>query len=104
MKGQFTTEAEKAIDKAVKFAVKMENPVVGTEHMLYGLSAAPGIASCVLKENGIDKEEIKFEIERASAAVLCAWQSVGRRRSSHRNWKILWWQAGRRRCAVIRKK
>lgn len=66
VKGQFTTEAEKAIDKAVKFAVKMENPVVGTEHMLYGLSAAPGIASCVLKENGIDKEEIRFEIEQSA--------------------------------------
>lgn len=64
MKGQFTEEAEKAIDKAAKFAAKMESAVIGTEHLLYGLCAAPGLASRILKENGLEKEVIRFQIQQ----------------------------------------
>ena len=63
MKRQFTTNAEKAINKAAKYAAKLENPIVGSEHLLFGLSAAPGIASAVLKENGMDKDAVRFEVE-----------------------------------------
>lgn len=63
MKGQFTAEAEKAINRAAKYAVKLGNAVLGTEHILYGLSAAPGVASRILKENKLDKDAISFEIE-----------------------------------------
>lgn len=63
MKGQFTAEAEKAINRAAKYAVRLGNTVLGTEHILYGLSAAPGVASRILKENKLDKDAISFEIE-----------------------------------------
>lgn len=63
MKREFTAEAEKALNKAAKYAVKMGSAVIGTEHLLYGLSAAPGVASRVLKENKLDRETLRFEIE-----------------------------------------
>lgn len=63
MRKQFTTEAEKALGRAAKFAVKMGQAVVGTEHLLYGLSAVSGLASKILKENGLDKASLDFEIK-----------------------------------------
>ena len=51
------------MNKAGKFAVKMGHSVVGTEHLLYGLTAVQGVASRVLKENKLDKDSIRFEIE-----------------------------------------
>lgn len=62
MKRNFTAEAEKVLNKAAKYAVKLGNPVMGTEHLLYGLSAGPGMASHVMRENGLDKDAIQFEI------------------------------------------
>lgn len=62
MRKQFTTEAEKALGRAAKFAVKMGQAAVGTEHLLYGLAAAPGLAARILKENGLDKAALEFEI------------------------------------------
>ena len=59
---QFTTEAEKALNKAAKFAIRMGQRIVGSEHLLFGLSAAPGVAARVLKENGMDKERIDIEV------------------------------------------
>ena len=41
----------------------MGNSVIGTEHLLYGLCAASGMAQTVLKENKLLKEDIQFEIE-----------------------------------------
>ena len=43
MSRQFTTEAEKALNKAAKFAIRMGQRIVGSEHLLFGLSAAPEI-------------------------------------------------------------
>ena len=63
MKRNFTAEAEKALAKATKYAIKIGSSVVGTEHLLYGLCATPGVASKVMKNNGFDKESTKFEIE-----------------------------------------
>ncbi|MBO6108336.1 MAG: ATP-dependent Clp protease ATP-binding subunit [Eubacterium sp.] len=69
-----TPEAEKALMKAAKFAAKIGNPVIGTEHLLYGLCAASGVAQTILKENKLLKEDIQFEIEsyvgRADTALL----------------------------------
>lgn len=62
MSRQFTTEAEKALNKAAKFAIRMGQRIVGSEHLLFGLSAAPGVAAKVLKENGMDKERIDIEV------------------------------------------
>ena len=63
MRREFTANAEKAVNKAAKYAVKMGSRVIGTEHLLYGLCAAPGVASRILKENGLDREAVRFEIE-----------------------------------------
>ena len=63
MRTELTAEAERALSKAGKFAVRMGNAVIGTEHLLYGLAAAPGVASRVLKENKLDKDTLRFEIE-----------------------------------------
>ena len=62
MNRQFTAEAEKALNKAAKFAIRMGQRIVGSEHLLFGLSAAPGVAARVLKENGMDKERIDIEV------------------------------------------
>ena len=62
MSRQFITEAEKALNKAAKFAIRMGQRIVGSEHLLFGLSAAPGVAARVLKENGMDKERIDIEV------------------------------------------
>lgn len=63
MRKEFTAEAEKAINKAARFAVKMGQTVIGSEHLLYGLVSSPGLASRILKENGLDKDVIDFEIK-----------------------------------------
>ena len=63
MRKKFTAEAEKAINKAARFAAKMGQNVIGSEHLLYGLAAAPGVASRILKENGMDKDAVEFEIK-----------------------------------------
>ena len=60
MKRNFTAEAEKVLNKAAKYAVKIGNPVMGTEHLLYGLAAGPGMASHVMRENGLDKDTIQI--------------------------------------------
>ena len=62
MSRQFTAEAEKALNKAAKFAIRMGQRIVGSEHLLFGLSAAPGVAAKVLKENGMDKERLDIEV------------------------------------------
>ena len=62
MSRQFTTEAEKALNKAAKFAIRMGQRIVGSEHLLFGLSAAPGVAATVLKENGMDNERLDIEV------------------------------------------
>lgn len=62
MSRQFTAEAEKALNKAAKFAIRVGQRIVGSEHLLFGLSAAPGVAAKVLKENGMDKERLDIEV------------------------------------------
>lgn len=61
---QFTAEAEKALNRAAKFAIKMGQRIVGTEHLLYGLGTAPGVASLVMKENSLDRERLEEEIRK----------------------------------------
>ena len=63
MRQKMTAEAEKAISKGAKFAAKMGNSVIGTEHLLYGLCAASGVAQTILKENKLEREDIQYEIE-----------------------------------------
>ena len=48
--------------------------MIGTEHLLYGLCAASGVAQTILKENKLEKEDIQYEIEnyvgRSDTALL----------------------------------
>ena len=63
MKREFTAEAEKVLTKAGRFALKMGQSVVGTEHLLYGLAAGPGMASRILRENDLGKDVLLEAIE-----------------------------------------
>ena len=63
MKMSFTAEAEKAINKGAKFAAKLGSHMMSSEHLLYGLGASSGVAATILKENGLDRETLQFEIE-----------------------------------------
>ncbi len=59
---EFTAEAEKALNRAAKFAIKVGQRIVGSEHLLYGLAAAPGVASRIMRENYLEKERLEEEI------------------------------------------
>ncbi len=63
MKREFTAEAEKVLTKAGRFAIRMGQAIVGTEHLLYGLAAGPGMASRILKENDLGKDVLQEAIE-----------------------------------------
>ncbi|MBR1873352.1 MAG: ATP-dependent Clp protease ATP-binding subunit [Eubacterium sp.] len=63
MRQKMTPEAEKAISKGAKFAAKMGSSIIGTEHLLYGLCAASGMAQTILRENKLQKEDIQYEID-----------------------------------------
>ena len=92
MSRQFTTEAEKALNKAAKFAIRMGQRIVGSEHLLFGLSAAPGVAAKVLKENGMDKERLDIEVREycgMSDVVLCGARL-------RRNWRNFYWRRQRK--------
>lgn len=64
MSKKFTAEAEKALNRAAKFAIKMGQRIVGTEHLLYGLGAASGVASLILRENSLEKDRLEEEIRK----------------------------------------
>ncbi len=59
---QFTAEAERALNRAARFAINVGQRIVGSEHLLYGLAAAPGVASRILRENSLDKDRVEEEI------------------------------------------
>lgn len=95
MSRQFTTEAEKALNKAAKFAIRMGQRIVGSEHLLFGLSAAPGVAAKVLKENGMDKERLDIEVVNTAVCRMLSKWSLCRARL-RRNWRNFYWQQQRK--------
>lgn len=61
---KFTARAEKALEYAQELALELGHDYIGSEHILYGLSAeGTGIASKVLEEQDITADKIKEEIE-----------------------------------------
>lgn len=58
MQSRFTKSAEKVLDDAKKTAKMMGHNYVGTEHLLIALVRNPGVASEVLRENGVEEEKI----------------------------------------------
>lgn len=63
MKRDFTASAERALTKAGEIAAKLGTTAIGTEHLLYGLSAVSGTASRILKENGVIRQDIEMVLE-----------------------------------------
>ncbi len=55
---RFTEHAKIAIDCATKIAFELNHNYIGTEHLLIGLLSAPGVATEVLEENGVDKDKL----------------------------------------------
>jgi ATP-dependent Clp protease ATP-binding subunit ClpC len=63
VKRDFTASAERALTKAGEIAAKLGTTAIGTEHLLYGLSAVSGTASRILKENGVIRQDIEMVLE-----------------------------------------
>lgn len=63
MKRDFTASAERALTKTGEIAAKLGTTAIGTEHLLYGLSAVSGTASRILKENGVIRQDIEMILE-----------------------------------------
>ena len=55
----------------------MGTSIIGTEHLLYGLCAASGVAQTILKENKLQKEDIQYEIENYIGRTDMALQDPG---------------------------
>lgn len=61
---KFTARAEKALEEAQELAMDMGHDYIGSEHILYGLTAeGTGVASKVLEDQGVIPEGIKDEID-----------------------------------------
>ncbi len=58
MRNRFTNSAQRVLDDAKNIAKMMGQNYVGTEHLLVSLIKNPGLASEVLKENGVEEEKI----------------------------------------------
>ncbi len=63
MQKRFTKNAEKVLENAEKKATTLGHGYIGTEHLLLGLLATKGVAFEVLRENGVQEEEIEALIE-----------------------------------------
>ena len=57
---KFTQNAKKAMDIAVEFSRQTRNSVIGSEHVLLGLTYADGKAKEILAEFGITKENLRI--------------------------------------------
>ena len=58
MNERFTENAKKAINYSRDIAFRLNHNYIGTEHILIGLMEADGVASRVLKENGVTVEKV----------------------------------------------
>ena len=75
MQNRFTKKAQKALRDAGKVAQELGHNYVGTEHLLVALIRNPGVASEVLKANGVEEQKILDLIDEsisAQSSVLVA--------------------------------
>lgn len=63
MQRRYTKSAQKVLDNAKKQAASLGHSFIGTEHLLLALLGTKGVASEVLKENGVSYDKIKELIE-----------------------------------------
>ncbi len=60
---KFTENAKKVLQSASDIANELSHNYIGTEHLLIGLVKAPGVASKVLAENGVEETRLIKLIE-----------------------------------------
>lgn len=75
MQNRFTKKAQKVLRDAGKVAQELGYNYVGTEHLLVALIRNPGVASEVLKANGVEEQKILDLIDEsisAQSSVLVA--------------------------------
>ncbi|MBR3771214.1 MAG: ATP-dependent Clp protease ATP-binding subunit ClpC, partial [Clostridium sp.] len=60
---KFTENANKVLQYASDVANELQHNYIGTEHLLIGLVKAPGVASSVLEENGVEETRLIKLIE-----------------------------------------
>ncbi len=58
MNDKFTQNAIQAINSARETALRLNHNYIGTEHLLMGLMQVDGVASRVLRENGVTVEKV----------------------------------------------
>jgi len=68
MQSQFTDKAQEALNFASKFAARLKQGYVGTEHILAGLLKEPeGVAHKVLADNGVELQQVLDMIQELIA-------------------------------------
>lgn len=75
MQNRFTKKAQKVLRDAGKVAQELGHNYAGTEHLLVALIRNPGVASEVLKANGVEEQKILDLIDEsisAQSSVLVA--------------------------------
>ena len=68
MQNRFTKKAQKVLRDAGKVAQELGHNYVGTEHLLVALIRNPGVASEVLKANGVEEQKILDLIDESISA------------------------------------
>lgn len=63
MRNKFTKSAAKALDNSLNVAKSFGHNYVGTEHLLIALVKTKGVASEVMRENGVEEEKLSVLIE-----------------------------------------
>ena len=80
-----TASAEKALDLAVREALRLGHNYVGTEHILLGLAAeGDGIAHSVLSSVGFDIDGARIHVPRLVEAAMKR-TKAGRSRATRRS-------------------
>ncbi len=63
MRNKFTKSAAKALDNSLNVAKSFGHNYVGTEHLLIALVKTKGVASEVMRENGVEEEKLSVLID-----------------------------------------
>ncbi|MDD7403236.1 MAG: ATP-dependent Clp protease ATP-binding subunit [Butyribacter sp.] len=88
MQKRYTKSAQKALDHAKKCAVALGHGYIGTEHILLALIETKGVASEVLKENGVFYDKI-YELIEENLSTGASIATAGREELTPRAQKIV---------------
>ena len=64
---KFTKQADAVLKKAGEAAIRLGHNYIGTEHLLIGLIRTDGLASEVLRDNGVEEDEMIQLVEELIA-------------------------------------